>query len=155
MNYWLMKSEPSVYSIDDLKRDKTTYWDGVRNFQARNFMRDGMIVGDKVLFYHSNSEPSGVAGIARVSRNGYPDYTAWDKKDDHYDPKSTEAKPLWFMVDIAFELRFKELITLESIKSDPFFKSMALVQKGSRLSVQPVSREHFERIQEMGAGRVG
>lgn len=145
-----MKSEPGVYSIDDLSRDKKTYWDGVRNFQARNFMRDKMKIGDLVLFYHSNAEPSGVAGIAKVCKAGYPDFTAWDKKDVHFDPKSIEAKPQWYMVDVQFEEKFKHFVSLEELKSNLALKGMMVTQRGSRLSVQPVDKKHFEIVRNMG-----
>jgi len=149
IKYWLFKSEPSVYSIDDLKKDKVTYWDGVRNYQARNFLRDEIKPGDKVLFYHSNSKTTGVFGIARVVKGGYPDFTAFDSNDPHYDPKSKREKPTWFMVDIRFEKKFKLPVTLEAIKSNPKLKSMKLVQRGNRLSVMPVTKEEFEEIVKM------
>lgn len=149
-NYWLMKCEPDSYSIDDLKRDKKTYWDGVRNFQARNFMRDQMQVGDLILYYHSNAEPSGVAGIARIFKTGYPDFSAWDPKDTHYDPKSTPKKPLWYMVDLEFVEKFKHFVSLEEIKASPSLKDMLVVKRGQRLSVQPVEKGDFEIIREMG-----
>ena len=145
-----MKSEPGVCSIDDLKRDEKTYWDGVRNFQARNFLRDSIKKGDLVLFYHSNAEPSGIAGIARVVKDGYPDFTAWDKKDVHYDPKSTQAKPLWFMVDIEFVEKFKHFVSLEELKSNPVFKNMMVIRRGSRLSVQPVEKNDFDVVKKVG-----
>ena len=148
--YWLVKSEPSVYSIDDLKKDKVTYWDGVRNFQARNFMRDRMKKGDWVLFYHSNAEPPGVAGIAKVHKEGYPDFTSWDKKDKHFDPKSSEQKPLWFMVDLEFYSKFKQFVPLEALKANAKLKDMMVVKPAVRLSVQPVSQEHFEAVLKMG-----
>ncbi len=144
-----MKSEPDVYSIDDLKKDGKTYWDGVRNFQARNFLRDEMKVGDLVLFYHSNAEPSGVAGLARVCKAGYPDFTAWDKKDKHYDTKSTKEKPLWFMVDVTFVEKFSRFVSLEELKSEQKLKRMFVVKAG-RLSVQPVEKNHFEIVKKMG-----
>ncbi len=150
MNYWLMKSEPDVYSIDDLRRDGKTYWDGVRNYQARNFMRDGMKKGDLVLYYHSNAEPSGIAGVAKVDREGYPDFSAWDPKNDHYDPKSTEKKPQWFMVDVRFVQKFKNFVSLEALKSSPGLKGMLVLKRGMRLSVQPVHKTHFEAVLSMG-----
>ena len=153
MRYWLMKSEPGVYSIDNLKRDGKTYWDGVRNFQARNFMRDGMKKGDLVLFYHSNAEPSAVAGVARIVKEGYPDFTAWDPKDVHYDPRSSADKPQWSMVDVAFVEKFSEEISLFELKSIPALKGMMLLKKGSRLSVQPVDEAHFEIVRKMGRKR--
>lgn len=152
-SHWLMKSEPSVYSIDDLKRDGKTYWDGVRNFQARNFMRDLMKKGDPVLFYHSNASPSGVAGRAEVRGEGYPDFTAWDKKNKHYDPKSTPEKPLWFMVDVKFVGKFKHFVPLDELKASPALRGMMVTKLGVRLSVQPVEKKHFEIIKRMGRGR--
>ena len=145
-----MKVEPSTYSIDDLKRDKKTCWDGVRNYQARNFMRDQMKVGDGVLFYHSNAEPSGVAGIASICREAYPDFTAWDSKDKHYDPKSVRENPTWVMVDVAFVEKFKHFISLEEIKANPQLQGILVARRGSRLSVQPVESHHFEIICKMG-----
>ena len=150
MAYWLMKSEPGVYSIDDLKREGTTHWDGVRNYQARNFMRDGMRVGDKVLFYHSSATPMGVAGIAEIVREAYPDPTAFDPNDPHYDPKSKPDAPTWLLVDIAYVATFPRLVTLDEIKADPKLVGIIVAQKGSRLSVQPVSEAHFRRVCELG-----
>lgn len=150
MAYWLIKSEPSVFSIEDLKRVGTTHWDGVRNYQARNFMRDGMRVGDRVLFYHSNAAPMGVAGIAEIVREAYPDHTAFDSSDPHYDPKSKPDAPTWLMVDIGYVTAFPRIVTLDEIKADPQLAGMVVAQKGSRLSVQPVSEEHFRRVCELG-----
>lgn len=144
--FWLMKSEPDCYSIDDLKRDKRGSWDGVRNYQARNFMRDEMQVGDLVLFYHSSCSVPGIVGLAEVCREGYPDHTAWNKKSEHPDPKSTKENPVWYMVDVCFKKKFKEVISLEQLKSDKRFTTMKVVQRGQRLSVQPVSRTHFDLI---------
>ncbi len=144
--YWLMKSEPGCYSIDDLARDKSTFWDGVRNYQARNFMRDDMRVGDQVLFYHSNADPTGVAGLARVASKSYPDHTAFDPKNDHYDPKSTVDVPIWMMVDVAFVEKFREVLTLTELKSRPELDGMMVIQRGSRLSVQPVEEKHFKQV---------
>lgn len=149
MACWLMKSEPSVYSIDDLQRDKTTCWEGVRNYQARNFMRDDMKVGDKVLFYHSNADPSGVAGLGKIVKTAYPDKSAFDKKSHYYDPKSTPDKPLWFMVDVGFVARFSKMISLEQIKSDSALDGILVAKRGQRLSIQPVSEEHFLHICSM------
>jgi predicted RNA-binding protein with PUA-like domain len=145
-----MKTEPSVYSIDDLYNNKTGPWEGVRNYQARNFMRDKMQIGDAILFYHSNSTPSGVVGVARVCRAGYPDHFSWDNKSKYYDPKSSEAKPLWFMVDVEFIEKFPSIVPLERLKSDPSLSEMLVVQKGSRLSVQPVEKKHFDHVCQMG-----
>lgn len=149
-NYWLMKSEPDVYSIDDLARDGKTYWEGVRNFQARNFMRDTMKTGDLVLYYHSNAEPSGIAGVARVCREGYPDSSSWDKKDIHFDPKSSKEKPLWFMVDIEYQSKLKKFLSLEDLKKNPVLKEMLVLKRGMRLSVQPVDKKHFDAVLKMG-----
>ena len=146
--YWLMKSEPDAYSIDDLAREKnkTTCWDGVRNYQARNLMRDDMKKGDLVLFYHSSTKPPGVAGVARVVRESYPDHTAQDKKSKYYDEKSTADNPRWFMVDIKLVKKFKRLIPLDELKSLKALDGMVLLQKGSRLSVQPVTKKQYETI---------
>ena len=151
MNYWLMKSEPDVYSIDDLARDKKTYWDGVRNYQARNFMRDQMQPGDQVFFYHSNAEPSGIAGIAEVIRKGYPDPSAFDPKDPHYDPDSDPKEPAWYVVDLKFVKKLPRLIPLEELKGLEGLGKMPLLQRGQRLSVQPVSREEWQAIVEYAA----
>lgn len=147
--YWLVKSEPAVYSIDDLKHDKKTHWDGVRNYQARNFMRDEMKKGDKVLFYHSNSEPVGVAGICEVAKEGYPDFTAFDPHDPHYDPKSKKEEPTWIMVDVKFVEKFDRIVTLQEIKDNSKLKDMKLVQRGNRLSVMPVTKKEFDEIVKM------
>jgi predicted RNA-binding protein with PUA-like domain len=143
--YWLMKSEPGVYSIDDLEADGSTHWDGVRNYQARNFMRDDMKKGDRVLFYHSNASPPGVAGVAEVVREGYADHTARDPDSHYYDEKATEDDPRWYMVDIGFVRKLPRLIPLEELKDDPALESMVVTGR-SRLSVQPVEREHFEHV---------
>lgn len=148
MNYWLVKSEASCYSIDDLKKDKATYWDGVRNYQARNFMRD-MKKGDKVLFYHSSSDLIGIAGVAKVSKESYPDFTAWDKSDEHYDPKSPKDNPRWDMVNLAFVKKFKEIITLDELKKQKSLKDMRILQRGNRLSVTPVTKKEFEYIEKI------
>ena len=144
--YWLMKSEPDAYSIE---RDGQTYWDGVRNYQARNFMRDDMRVGDGVLYYHSNCKPLGVVGLARIVREGYPDHTAFDPGDKHYDPKSDPSNSRWFMVDIEFVAGFDEIVPLEALKAEPGLVVM-VVTKRSRLSVQPVTAGEFEVVRKMG-----
>lgn len=146
--YWLMKSEPGVYSIANLEADRRTCWDGVRNFQARNLLRDEIQPGDEVLFYHSNANPPGVAGIARVVRSGYPDHTAFDPKDPHFDPKSDPDHPTWFMVDIEFVRRFERTVSLPQIRETEGLKEMVLVKR-SRLSVQPVKVSEFEIIRRM------
>ena len=146
-NYWLMKSEPNTFSIHDLEKSptQTTHWDGVRNYQARNFMRDKMKVGDAVLFYHSNIDPS-VVGTAKVVKAGYPDHTAWDTKSKYYDPKSTPDKPLWFMVDIALERVFPKPLPLPELREVPGLEDMVLLRKGMRLSVQPVTANEYRVI---------
>lgn len=148
--YWLMKSEPSVYSIADLKRDGSTCWDGVRNYQARNFMRDEMKPGDEVLFYHSNTDPMGIYGVAKVAREAYPDHTAFDPTDKHYDPKSDPARPTWMMVDVSYVGTFQEPITLATLKQTVGLEKMAVVQRGSRLSVQPVTPEEWAVVMSLG-----
>ncbi len=150
MNYWLIKSEGACYSIDDLERDRKIDWYGVRNYQARNFMRDDMKLGDMALFYHSNSKPSGVYGVARVVCLPHPDLTALDKKDKHYDPRSTKAKPIWECVDFEFVQKFKEPIPLHYIKIDPNLSEMLVAKKGQRLSIMPVSKIHFDRVVARG-----
>ncbi len=151
-SYWLVKSEPSTYSFTDLQRedDGTAEWDGVRNYQARNTMRDDMKVGDGVLFYHSNVKPMAVVGTATVVGEGYPDDTAWDPSSEHPDPKSTPDKPIWYMVDIKAESEFARPVTLEEIKQTPGLEKMALVNR-SRLSVQPVRPEEWRIIVGLGS----
>ncbi len=149
MKYWLMKSEPTTYSIDDLKHDQKTSWEGVRNYQARNFMRDQMKVGDLVLFYHSNAEPPGVAGIARVCASAHPDTAAWNPKSKYFDPKASPENPIWVMVDIEFVEKFSRLVSLEELKKTKGLESMRVIQKGSRLSVQPVEKGEFERVRKL------
>ena len=144
--FWLLKSEESCFSIDDLAKDSKTMWDGVRNYQARNFMRDKMSVGDKVLYYHSNSNPMGVVGLAEVCSEPYPDFTAQDPTNDHYDPTATKEKPIWMMVDVAFVEKFPRVVTLQEMKQREDLDGMMVAQKGARLSVQPVSPEHFEIV---------
>jgi len=144
-----MKTEPEVFSIDDLKKNKTTLWEGVRNYQARNFMKE-MQVNDAVLFYHSNSKPSGVAGLATVYKTAVPDPTQFDKKSEYYDSKATLTKPIWFCTEVKFKNKFNNFISLEIIKNDKNLSGMMVVQKGSRLSVQPVSSTDFEYIYQLG-----
>ncbi|HYH80543.1 MAG TPA: EVE domain-containing protein [Longimicrobium sp.] len=146
---WLMKSEPEVFSIDDLARDGRTSWEGVRNYQARNFMRDEMQVGDPVLFYHSNAEPLGVAGLARVARTGYPDPSARDPESDYFDPKAGDDDPRWFMVDIEFAERFPRVVTLDDLRAAPGLEKMLVINK-SRLSVQPVTDAEYDIVVELG-----
>jgi len=148
--YWLMKSEPNVYSIADLQRDSRTCWDGVRNYQARNFMRDDMQVGDGVLFYHSNAKPMGIYGLAEVVRESYPDHTAFDTSDPHYDPKSDPADPTWMMVDVGYVGMFKEPLPLITLKQTPGLEHMLVIQRGSRLSVQPVTPDEWQIVLGLG-----
>ncbi len=150
MAYWLMKSEPGEFSIDDLYRrpERSEHWDGVRNYQARNFMRD-MKKGDQVLFYHSNCETPGVVGIARVVREAYPDHTAFDPDDPHYDPKSDPENPRWLMVDVQYVRKLRRTIPLQELKENPELAAMALVRKGNRLSVMPVSEAEWQAVLEM------
>ena len=149
-NYWLMKSEPSCFSIEDLinSPQQTTPWDGVRNYQARNFMRDQMQIGDLVFFYHSNCQPPGIIGIAEIVKTAYPDFTAWDPHSEHPDPNSTPENPRWFMVNIKFKQKFKHIISLEQLKKDPRLKNMQLLRKGNRLSVLPITQHEWNIIQE-------
>lgn len=154
MKYWLVKSEGDCYSIDDFKKDKITPWTGVRNFQARNYMRDGMKVGDLVLFYHSNSEPNGVYGIAKVASKPHADETALDPNDEHYDPKSImdqfEGKdPTWVCVDLSFVKKFEKPVSLEEIKKHKDLKKMEVAKIGQRLSVMPVEEEHFKILERL------
>jgi predicted RNA-binding protein with PUA-like domain len=148
--YWLMKCEPSSYTIDDLARDGVTSWEGVRNYQARNFMRDDMQVGDPVLFYASNADPSGVTGLARIAHAGYPDHSAWTKGHPYYDPDARPSSPVWFMVDIAFVERFPDVVSLETLKATRGLASMMVTQKGSRLSVQPVTKAEYGIVSRLG-----
>jgi len=144
--YWLMKSEPGSYSIDDLVKDKKTHWDGVRNYQARNFMRDDMKKGDQVLFYHSNANPTAVVGVCEIVKEGYPDFTAFDPEDSHFDSKSKIDKPTWIMVDIKIIKKLKRPVTLEEIKNNSKLQDMKLVQRGNRLSVMPIEKKEFNEI---------
>ena len=146
--HWLMKSEPDAFSIDDLQRVGTEPWNGVRNYQARNFMRDGMQVGDGILFYHSNCAVPGIAGIAKVASKAYPDETQFDRKSDYYDPKSTREEPRWMLVDVAFERKLKRVIPLEEIRqhADALGEGFALTSKGTRLSVMPVTAAQWKLL---------
>lgn len=146
MKCWLMKSEPEVYSLSDLKRDKTTLWEGVRNYQARNFMMKDMQVGDRVLFYHSNAAPPGIAGLAKVSKDAVPDPLQFKKNSEYYDEKATKEKPRWYCVEVKFDKEFDDFISLDDIRKDPKLSEMMVIQKGSRLSVQPVSEKDFNHI---------
>ena len=149
MNYWLIKSEPDAFSIDDLKSapGRKDHWDGIRNYQARNFMRDDMEKGDLVLFYHSNCKEPGVVGIAEIVSGAYPDHTAFDANEKYFDPKSDPANPRWLMVDIRFVRKIRRLISLSELKTYmEQLENFALVRRGNRLSIMPVSREHWDFI---------
>ena len=150
--YWLLKTEPSSYSISNLERDRRIPWDGVRNFQARNLLRDQIKAGDGVLFYHSSAEPPGVAGVARVVRGGYPDPSARDPDSPYHDPQASEEDPRWFMVDIEFVERFPEVVPLSVLKETPGLEEM-VVTKRSRLSVQPVTAPEFEIVRGLAKGK--
>ena len=148
MNYWLMKSEPDVFSIDHLQKKQVEPWTGVRNYQARNFMKE-MKRGDQVLFYHSSADHVGVAGLMEVAREAYPDPTQFDKKSEYFDEKATKEKPRWEMVDVQFLEKFKQLVTLAELRAEPKLAGLILLQKGTRLSVIPVEKNHFQLIQKM------
>ena len=149
MNYWLVKSEPTTYSIDQLKLDKVTSWEGVRNYQARNFMRDQMKNGDLVFFYHSNCEGPGIVGLAKVVKESHPDKTQWDKKSKYYDDKASKEKPRWFLVDLEYQATYSTPISLSKLKSTKGLEKMLLLQKGSRLSVLPVSENEYLLISKL------
>lgn len=149
--YWLVKSEPTCFSLQDLHDSpkQTTCWSGVRNYQARNFMRDDMKLGDQVLYYHSSVEPMAIVGVAEVAREAYPDHTAWDSKDDHFDPKASPENPIWQMVDLRFVEAFDPPLTLDALRKLPAVKDMELLRRGSRLSVQPVTAKEYEAVMKL------
>ena len=149
MKYWLFKSEPDEFSIDDLKKQKTAPWEGVRNYQARNFMRDECKKGDLILFYHSSCKPAGVAGVAVVTREAFADPAQFDPKSPYFDPKSCVENPRWQCVEVGFREKLPRLVELAQIKASPKLKNMVLVQKGSRLSIQPVEENEFREILKM------
>lgn len=149
MNYWLIKSEPEVFSIDDLGRDKKTRWEGVRNFQARNHLRT-MKLGDLALFYHSNATPSGVAGICSVSSIASPDPTQFDPKSEYFDATAKKDDPRWSLVEVRFEEKFARVIALGELKDDPALEGMLVTQRGQRLSVMPVDKKHFAHVRKLG-----
>ena len=149
MNYWLIKSEPDAFSIDDLKNSpgKKDHWDGIRNYQARNFMRDDMQKGDQVFFYHSNCKEPGIVGIAEIVSGAYPDHTAFDANEKYFDPRSKPENPRWLMVDVRYRRKTRRLISLAELKSHAEqFENFALVRRGNRLSIMPVSQEHWDFI---------
>ena len=150
MNHWLIKSEPDVFSIEDLERVGREPWTGVRNYQARNFMWHEMKPGDLALFYHSNAKPSGIAGIAKVVGTPYPDPTQFDAKSEYFDAKSTRENPRWWLVDFEFVDRFSEIVPLETLKQDIELCEMMVCQRGTRLSINPVSAKHFKRACKLG-----
>ena len=155
--YWLFKSEPTAYSFADLQaeEDQTAEWDGVRNYQVRNFMRDDMKVGDGVLFYHSSAKPLAVVGTARIVREAYADSTALDPAEKHYDAKSSPDNPIWLMVDIKAEQEFKRPVTLDEIKQNPRLQNMLVIRRGMRLSIQPVTQEEWDEVVCMDSGDSG
>lgn len=153
MKYWLMKSEPGNYSIDDLARDKSTAWTGVRNYQARNFMHKDMREGDLAIFYHSNAEPSGAVGVMKVSSEPIPDRFQFDKKSDYYDDRATPDKPVWYCVEVTFVEKFKTILSLAELRANPKLAGMRLLEKGSRLSVLPESKAHIAEILRMAGAR--
>ena len=151
MQYWLMKSEPDAFGIDDLANmsAQTEHWDGVRNYQARNMMRDEMKLGDQVFFYHSNCDEPGIVGIAEVCREGYPDFTAFDPEHKYFDPKSHPDKPTWIMVDVRFVRKLSRNITLKELKDHPALSDLTLLRRGNRLSIMPVSCEEWDYIMNL------
>ena len=146
MKYWLMKNEPEDYGIDDLKKDKTEHWDGIRNYQVRNMIRDDMSIGDMAFFYHSNCEIPGIYGLMTINSKAYPDHTAFDKKAKYYDVKSDKNKPAWLMVDVKYKRKLQKIITLKELKSKKELSEMRVVQKGNRLSITEVSKKDWEYI---------
>ncbi len=148
-NYWVCKSEEKVYSISDLERDGTTFWEGVRNYQARNFIRDDMKIGDLVIFYHSNADPAGAAGVCEIVKEAYPDHFAFDPESKYFDAKAREGEPRWFMMDVKFVKKFKRVIPIKELKENPKLQDMQLVKRGNRLSVMPATKAEFDAILEM------
>ncbi len=146
MAYWLMKSEPDAYGIDDLARDGREPWDGIRNYQARNMMRDDMQIGDEVFFYHSNCKEPGIVGIMKVASKPYPDPTQFDKRSKYYDPKSTREDPRWCLVDVEFVRKLDRTITLSEIKEASGLDGLILTRKGNRLSIMPIEKKHWNRL---------
>ena len=152
MNYWLIKSEPDAFSVDDLKNapGKKDHWDGIRNYQARNFIRDDMKIGDLAFFYHSNCKPPGIVGICEVVSEAYPDHTAFDPTEKYFDPKSDPENPRWLMVDVKYRRKTRRMISLEEIKQHADrLDGLPLIRRGNRLSIMPVSKDHWEFILEL------
>ena len=154
MNHWLIKSEPDAFSIKDLEKVEQEPWSGVRNYQARNFMWRDMKPGDLALFYHSNTKPPGIVGVARVASASYPDPTQFDQKSDYFDPKASEEKPRWYLVDFEHINTFAELLPLQTLKDDQILSEMLVCQKGSRLSITPVERKHFTRVLKLAGTKL-
>jgi len=152
MACWLFKTEPFKFSFDDLKNseDQTTTWDGIRNYQARNLIRDEIKKGDQVLFYHSRITPPEIVGVAEVVREAYPDHTAWDPKSDYYDPKSSPENPRWMMVNVKYVQDLPQPVTLPQLKAADYLEGLMVIKRGQRLSIQPVIQKHFDRILQMG-----
>lgn len=148
-HYWLFKSEPESYSIDDLAADRTTHWDGIRNYQARNMLRDEVRVGDGVFFYHSNADPMGIYGTMEVARAGYPDHTAFDADDHHFDPKSDPDEPTWFMVDVRFMQKFPQPVARDDLRASAATAGMLVLKRGSRLSIQPVTEAEWKAVHKL------
>ena len=146
MNYWLMKSEPDAYSIDDLKRDRREPWDGIRNYQARNMMRDDMNIGDLAFFYHSNCKEPGIVGVMKIASEPYPDPTQFDKKSKYFDPKSNKDDPRWCLIDVAYKRKLKRTITLAEIKEARGLDGLILTRKGNRLSIMPIEKKHWDKL---------
>ncbi len=146
MNYWLLKSEPSEYGIDDLRREVVDHWDGIRNYQARNMIRDDMKKGDLAFFYHSNCAEPGIVGIMTIAREAYPDHTAFDPKEKYYDPKSDTDRPRWFMVDVRYKRKLNRTISLKELRTHPKLADLALLRKGNRLSIMPVTQQQWKYI---------
>lgn len=149
-HFWLFKSEPGAYSYDHLVRDGVAEWDGVRNFQVRNWLKDDIKAGDSVLFYHSSTPPVGVVGLAKVVRDGYPDHTAWDPTSEHPDLKSTPDKPIWYMVDIAPVRKLEHMVMLDELRTVPALGDMMILKRGNRFSITPVTKQEFDVIVELG-----
>ena len=148
MNYWLLKSEPSTYSIDDLKRQsrKTDHWDGIRNYTVRNMIRDDIQKGDLAFFYHSSCKTPGIVGVVKIVKSSYPDYTSWDPASKYYDPKSSSDNPRWLMFDVKLEKKFDDIISLAELRQEPALEDMLLLRKGNRLSITPVTKNNWEYI---------
>ena len=152
-SYWLFKSEPTTYSFDDLIADGVSEWDGVRNFQVRNWLRDAIKPGDRILFWHSSAKPIGVVGTATVVREGYPDHTAWDPDSDHPDPKSTPDNPIWWMVDIQADQQFNDIVTADDLREEPALADMVVLKRGNRLSITPVTEAEFAIVASIGQSK--